>query len=175
MLMGCLKARECARVTGPVEFVLSRAHKLSLASTPEWRQAWEGHHNMLLEGPEDSTHGVLLLLESYLRKPVVWKRSRAPFELPAGEFGALVLQNVAALNREGQTALLRWLDDPADRKQVVSTTVHPLFPLVVHGLFDETLYYRLNVVLLHVDSSSDAALHQRHAEEITSSQRPLGR
>jgi hypothetical protein len=31
----------------------------------------------------------------------------------------------------------------------------PLFPLVVRGLFDEALYYRLNVVLLRIDSGDD--------------------
>jgi transcriptional regulator of acetoin/glycerol metabolism len=31
--------------------------------------------------------------------------------------------------------------------QLVSTTEHPLFPLVARGLFSGALYYRLNVVL----------------------------
>ena len=56
-----------------------------------------------------------------------------------------------ALDRHEQAALLRWLD--ADRKQVVSTTAQPLFPLVARGLFDKALYYRLNVMLVSIDST----------------------
>ena len=48
---------------------------------------------------------------------------------------------------------LRWLENSIDQKQVVSTTVQPLFPLVERGLFAEALYYRLNVMLLCVDAS----------------------
>ena len=55
------------------------------------------------------------------------------------------------MSRQEQAELLRWLENSTDRKQVVSTTVQPLFPLVDRGLFDETLYYRLNVMLLSVD------------------------
>jgi transcriptional regulator of acetoin/glycerol metabolism len=59
--------------------------------------------------------------------------------------------NVAALGRREQSALLGWIDDPNARRQVVSTTVDPLFPLVGRGVFDEALYYRLNVILLCVE------------------------
>jgi transcriptional regulator of acetoin/glycerol metabolism len=60
-----------------------------------------------------------------------------------------VLRNVSALDGHGQAALLRWLDAG---RQVISTTAHPLFPLITRGLFDEALYYRLNVTLLSTDS-----------------------
>jgi hypothetical protein len=44
----------------------------------------------------------------------------------------------------------------------VCTTARPLFGLVVSGLFDVDLYYRLNVMLLHVDIRHQAGL-RRHA------------
>ena len=125
---------------------------------PEWRSLCTERPNLLLEGSEESTEGVLLFLAPYLRKPVLWKPSRGPFVHPTGECGALVLQNVAALGREEQSDLFRWLDDSNGQTQVVSTTAQPLFPSVARGLFDEALYYRLNVVLLCVDSSSADAL-----------------
>jgi hypothetical protein len=125
---------------------------------PEWRSLCTERPNLLLEGSEESTEGVLLFLAPYLRKPVLWKPSRGPFVYPTGECGALVLQNVAALGREEQSDLFRWLDDSNGQTQVVSTTAQPLFPSVARGLFDEALYYRLNVVLLCVDSSSAGAL-----------------
>jgi hypothetical protein len=125
---------------------------------PEWRSLCTERPNLLLEGSEESTEGVLLFLAPYLRKPVLWKPSQVPFVNPTGECGAFVLQNVAALDREGQSDLFRWLDEADRRTQVVSTTSQPLFPLVARGLFDEALYYRLNVVLLCVDSSTADAL-----------------
>jgi transcriptional regulator of acetoin/glycerol metabolism len=55
------------------------------------------------------------------------------------------------LERREQAALLKWLDTRA--AQVISTTTHPLFPLIAGGLFDEALYYRLNVTLMRIDST----------------------
>jgi hypothetical protein len=74
-----------------------------------------------------------------------------PLEFPTGECGALVVRNASALTSDEQAALSKWLD--GHRRQVVATTEHPLFPLIAEGLFDETLYYRLNVVLLRIDST----------------------
>jgi transcriptional regulator of acetoin/glycerol metabolism len=66
-----------------------------------------------------------------------------------------VLRNVGALDQSNQSSLLRWLD--GGQRQVVSTTVHPLFPLVARGLFDEQLYYRLNTMLIRLDSTGGCA------------------
>lgn len=134
-------------------YVEEELRKFSPGLTGEWRSVCTARHNVLLEGPAASTEAVVRLLEPHLREPVAWKRPRAPLELPTGECGALVLQDIAALGGEEQTRLLGLLDDGTRRKQVVSTTTHPLFPLVARGLFDEALYYRLNVVLLHVVGS----------------------
>jgi hypothetical protein len=139
-----------------LEGVVSPLRGLELISTPEWRSLGRQRHSVLIEGSDESTDGVLLFLAPYLRKPVLWKPSEAPYSRPTGECGALVLQNVAALSRPEQSELLRWLDESDGRTQVVSTTARRLFPLVERGLFDEALYYRLNVVLLCVDSSSSA-------------------
>ena len=124
-----------------------------MISTPEWVSVCARRHNVLLEGSDESTESAVLFLAPYLCRPVVWKPPHGPVALPSGECGALVLQNVEALSRSEQTELLRWLENATDRKQVVSTTVQPLFPLVERGLFDEALYYRLNVMLLSVDAS----------------------
>jgi DNA-binding NtrC family response regulator len=65
-----------------------------------------------------------------------------------------VLQDVAALDRKAQAELLRWIDGVHDRKQLVATTLRPLFAPVRRGLFDEALYYRLNVMRLHVGQAA---------------------
>ena len=105
---------------------------------------------MLVEGPEASIQAALELLTPYLREPVTWLQRGIPQALPAGRSGALVVQNIAAMDRQDQARLRVWLDDPAHRSQVVSTSAYPLFPLVDCGLFDAQLYYRLNVVRFSV-------------------------
>jgi len=139
---------------------------LEIISKPEWGSLCTQQPNVLLEGSKESTEAVVLFLTPYLRRPVLLKPPHGPFALPPDQCGALVLQNVAAMRPGEQSELLRWLDASRDRKQVVSTSWRPLFPMVGHGLFDEALYYRLNVVLLCVDSSrrdADTAPEQRAA------------
>ena len=123
-----------------------------LMSTPEWQSLCTWQHNAMLEGPEHATERLLLLLRPHLRTPKIWARAPTPLELPADECGTLVLRNVSWLGEDEQTALLKWLD--TDRRQVISTTVRPLFPLIARGRFREALYYRLNVVVLSADSTA---------------------
>jgi hypothetical protein len=40
--------------------------------------------------------------------------------------------------------LFAWLND--GHRHVISTTMHPLFPLIVERVFDDALDYRLNVI-----------------------------
>jgi Sigma-54 interaction domain len=151
MHMDIRTARERA-VTTVVSAALSSARSQDLISALEWECLSTGGHNVLLEGPEDSTSCLVRLLEPHLRRPVLWQPLPAPFAVPAGESGVLVLQNIGALSRHQQADLLRWLGDlnGNGRTQIVSTTASPLFPLVERGLFEEALYYRLNVMLLCV-------------------------
>ena len=138
-------------MTSVAAVVLSHGLGPELISTPEWHSVCTRQHNAIFEGPAHATKSLLLLLQPYLRTPTIWKCAPMPLELPTRGCGALVLHNVGALDGHEQAALLGWLD--ADRTQVVSTTPRPLFPLVARGLFDETLYYRLNVMRLSIDST----------------------
>jgi hypothetical protein len=119
----------------------------------EWRSLCAERHSVLLEGPDKAMKAALVRLTPHLSEPVAWARPGARFEPPIGECGALVLQDVGALDFGEQARLLAWLDDPSRRPQVIATTVYPLFPLVACGRFDEVLYYRLSVMLLHVDDA----------------------
>jgi len=103
-----------------------------------------GRHNALLEGPRDWTEAILWRLGPRLREPVIWVTPHSARMLPAGNCGTLVLQDVATLRREDQARLFTWLND--GHRHVISTTMHSLFPLIVEGVFDEALYYRLNVI-----------------------------
>jgi hypothetical protein len=117
-----------------------------VVSSVEWRTVVSGHQNLLLEGPQEWAAALLRHLAPLLELPVVWATSALPNALAAGHRGALILQDVAALRRDDQLTLFRWLNDGG---QVISATATPLFPLVVGGDFDEALYYRLNVIRLH--------------------------
>jgi hypothetical protein len=113
-------------------------------------------HNVLLEGPVAATNAGLHLLQPPIRGPIVWNGPQTPLNLPSGEVGRLILRGVAGLSAEDQARLLVWLRGLGSRTQIVSTTERPLFALVARGLFDETLYYRLNVMLLRVGSKDEA-------------------
>jgi hypothetical protein len=63
--------------------------------------------------------------------------------------------------------LFGWLDDPHGSKQVVSTTADSLFPRVARGLFDEALYYRLNVMRLSVALKARAPIPRAAIESAT--------
>jgi hypothetical protein len=122
----------------------------------EWRSLRKQQCSLLLEGPEEVTDAVLLLLTPHLREPILWKRRGAPLDLSSGKGDTLILQDVATLGTDEQRRVLTWLDE-ARLATVVSTTTIPLFPLVAHGFFDPALYYRLNVMLLCVGARSVAA------------------
>ena len=114
---------------------------------PEWASLCAHRHNVLIEGPIAETHTMMRALQPHMAAPILWKRPHAPLELPGCEIGGLILENVTTLSPEDQSRLLAHFDAGA-RTQVVSTSEHPLYRLVAYNLFDATLYYRLNVVLL---------------------------
>ena len=60
-----------------------------------------------------------------------------------------IVREAAELNGDRQRALLSWMND-AQGSQIVATSSRTLYPLVEAGLFDASLYYRLNVVLLRI-------------------------
>ena len=114
----------------------------SFRSTVEWCSP---RHNVLLEGPEVSTLAVLHLLQPHLPTPVIRRAKGAPFQVPPGEVGALILEDVGGLGAEEQARLLAWID-LRPLTQIVSTTAYPLFAFVTGGGFDASLYYRLNII-----------------------------
>jgi len=124
----------------------------------EWKILCKHRHSVLLEGPVPTTNALLLLLHPHIRKPTVWNDPLEPLELPSGETGALIIRGVAGLSADDQVRLLAWLGGSGSRTQIVSTTERRLSTLVARGLFDETLYYRLNVLLLRVGLENAAGI-----------------
>ena len=133
------------------------AGNVDFATSPERRGVTTARLNLLMEGPAHATHAALAHLLPELDTPVARKRAGTTLEFPGSEYGALVLENVTALDAEEQTLLHGWLNGRGRDMQLVCTAAHSLFPLVAKGLFDEALYYRLNTVLWRVDSTTPAA------------------
>ena len=137
----------------------------------EWTTLCAQHHNVLLEGSPAATTAALLLLHPHLPQPVTWLQPGAPIQLPNRDAGALILRDVGALSASDQARLLAWSGGRRSRTQIVSTTEGPLYALVVRGHFDATLYYRLNIVLLHVGTNTSTDSLDALAER---SRRPVG-
>ncbi len=129
-------------------------------SMTAWLSICAARHNVLVQGDAVAIEAVLLRLEPHFRRPVVWNAPEEPLTLPTGG-GTLVLQNVAVLPANDQARLCEWLADGGAVSQVISTNATPLFPLVERGLFDATLYYRLNVVFLRLDVSNQESSDRR--------------
>src|SRR5437868_3893657 len=103
--------------------------------------------NVLLEGAVADTDAAL---RSRFDEPLRCSQPLSPLHLPADGADSFILRDAASLSRVDQRRLLDWMNDAGCETQIVSTAARPLFELVSAGLFDAALYYRLNVVLLHV-------------------------
>ena len=85
-----------------------------------------------------------------LRPPVIsWTPSRTS-QLPDVACRTLIVHEVDRLTIAQQTTLSVLLTGAANDLQIVSLARRSVFPLVDAGLFLETLYYHLNVVLLEL-------------------------
>src|SRR4051812_5592152 len=111
-------------------------------------------HNVLVEGPVDATDTMLDLLQPYIREPLLRRVRHGALDLPRRETRALIIRDVSTLTAGDQKQLLTWLGNEGAQTQGVSTTTSPPFALVVQGLFYSALYYRLNVLLLRVDTTT---------------------
>ena len=140
---------------------------------PEWRILRAHRLNVLLEGPAIATTAVLRLLQPHLPEPIRWHQPRRALRLPSVETGALILKDVTALSLDDQRRLLDWIVRTGSQTQIVSTTDRPLFALVTRGLFDEALYYRLNLMLLHIGSRNSRQLQNDDDERAPSSGQPV--
>jgi hypothetical protein len=61
--------------------------------------------------------------------------------------GTCVVLDAAGLTRDQQHALRKRLEREPDLRLITLSAV-PLYPLVQSGQFDETLYYRLNTIVV---------------------------
>jgi Sigma-54 interaction domain len=114
-------------------------------------EAWDclmtSRANALLIGPRHVTGRLVHFLRSQLARPIVRVRSHMPLALPpADQVGTVILEDVDRLDTAAQVYVLEWLERAVPRVRMISTSTLPVRPMVVTGVFDETLYYRLNVL-----------------------------
>jgi transcriptional regulator of acetoin/glycerol metabolism len=85
------------------------------------------------------------------RRPITRWQPGEPLVLPSSaSTGTLILHDVGLLPHDDQLRLLTWLEHSAGRTRVVCTTSASLYDHVEAGAFNETLYYRLNILLVDV-------------------------
>jgi hypothetical protein len=107
---------------------------------------------MLIRGEKSAATATVVALSADLSMPLVTWNSDAGADLPALRHGTVVLQDVDRLDLEAQRELLTWLDERGGRVRVISTARRDLFDLVTTGEFLDPLYYRLNTIVVDVES-----------------------
>ena len=122
----------------------------------EWQFLSDRPCNVLLEGTAAATDGVLQLLRPLIREPMLWNAPPAMRHPRNSKTHTLIVKEAADLDGDQQRALLAWMND-AQGSQIVATSSRTLYPLVEAGLFDASLYYRLNVVLLRIEAPRQEA------------------
>lgn len=137
-------------MTRPQHERLLWLNAVAAGNANDCHRALGAHISLLLQGPEPATTACIALLMPDLIHPVVRRSPRAPLKLPTANLGALVVEDVVSLTSDDQMRLIDWFDARPKRGQVVCTAAGSLFEAVLHGVFAETLYYRLNGVLIDI-------------------------
>lgn len=106
--------------------------------------------NVLLVGAEPTLTELVCSFWSTFDEPIMIRRSADPLQLPLGSeaIGTLIIHGVETLTDREQQDLRDWLVVRNGRTQVVSTASASLLPMVEAGAFNDSLYYRLNVVCI---------------------------
>jgi hypothetical protein len=132
-------------------------------SENEWLMLRAVRPNILVIGRADFVESTVSTLVAELPGPVTYLRPNTPPPADA-DVQMLVVPDVASLSTDCQREWLTWLDDPNSRRpQIVATSDVPVYPLVRRDQFSGMLYYRLNTILLDVQTAEAASRkeHQR--------------
>ena len=126
-------------------------------SDSEWRMLRAVRPNILVIGRADFLESTVLALVAELPGPVTYLRPNAPPPTNA-DAQVLLVPDLASLSADRQHEWETWLSDlNARRPQIVATSDVPVYPLVKRDLFSGTLYYRLNTILLDMQTPDEGA------------------
>jgi hypothetical protein len=116
--------------------------------TPEgWHCLTNSRLNALLIGPTYVTGRLVRSLRSQSARPIIRILRHMLLVLPqADQVGTIIVADVGRLDAAAQMYLLEWLESAVPRVRVISTSAMPVLPMVAAGIFDATLYYRLNLL-----------------------------
>ena len=130
-------------------------------SENEWLMLRTTRPNILVIGRAEFVESTVLALVAELPGPVTYLRPNAPPPAYA-DAQVLVVPDVAALSTDRQREWLTWLGDlNVRRPQIVATSDVPIYPLVRRDEFSGVLYYRLNTILLDVQTAEAASRTER--------------
>lgn len=123
-----------------------------LVPPTDWRVILRTRANVLVIGPKEALAAFLQSARSEMRDPV---RTSGPTLAPFLDgVRTLILTDVDALASTDQRRLRRWFDDRRTADvQIISLTSEPLYSLVSANAFDAQLYYRLNTVVLELQTA----------------------
>jgi hypothetical protein len=137
-------------------FTLQSAHQRRGGEPPasDERIARLTRANLFVVGADDVVAQLVSSLWPYLEPPVVVRRRGEPLRLvpTSRPVGTIVVYDVDTLTHDEQQVLNLWVCAGNGHSRVVSTASTSLLPMVEAGLFDDALYYRLNVVTIDLTS-----------------------
>ena len=122
-----------------------------LVPPTDWRIILRTRANVLVMGPKDALAAFLRTARSEMRDPIRTSGATLPPFLEGAR--TLILTDVDTLSCADQQRLRRWFDERQNADvQVISLTSEPLFSLVGANAFDTQLYYRLNTIVLEIQT-----------------------
>jgi hypothetical protein len=135
----------------------SGRHFMQASSTrrSEWTILRTSSVNGLLLGPRELTACAVAELGEELRRPVVWWAPAQSAEIPNLDAGTLVIRDVDGLDSRQQEELSRWIVVHSRGVQVLGLSREPFYEQVEAGRFSTWLYYRLNTVVVEVQTAAD--------------------
>lgn len=129
--------------------------KTSSARQSEWTILRTAPVNGLLVGSPDLTTAAVVKMEKSLPQPLVWWSPDQGTDLPDLTAGTLVVPDVDDLDTQQQEQLSRWIVRHATRVALLALAREPLFESVSDGRFSAALYYRMNTVVVEVQTAAD--------------------
>jgi hypothetical protein len=132
----------------------SHVEEATLSAELRWALSSQSA-NVLIIGADETA---VATMQAYIAPPLTVIAEEVPPDIE----GKCLVRNALLLTRDHQHALLTRLDRRPDLRLVTFSAV-PLYPLVQSGNFDETLYYRLNTIMVEWPGRRDDRSSSRRA------------
>jgi hypothetical protein len=108
-----------------------------------------GRPNVMVVGNGDEIDKVLAQLAAHLLTPVAeWDPTKTG--IPKGGCRTLIIKHAAQLTGAHQQDLLKLSSESGEPVHVIATSTESVFAAVTDGLFLDSLYYRLNTMLIEL-------------------------